>query len=73
MPGTPLAQWQKYLEYWGGRDLTYAQDPKYDAMRALNIRTMHSTVIVGRQGEIVFRDPNTTTFDDLKEAVEKAL
>ena len=73
MRGTPLAQWQEYLEQWGGADLTYAQDLKFDAMRALNIRTMHSTVIVDRQGEIVFRDRQTTTFEDLKEAVEKAL
>ena len=27
MRGTPLAQWQEYLEQWGGENLTYAQDP----------------------------------------------
>ena len=73
MRGTPLAQWQEYLERWGGANMTYAQDPNFNAMRALNIRTMHSTVIFDRQGEIVFRDRETTTFEVLKETVEKAL
>ena len=71
--GTPLAQWQEYLERYGGAELTYAQDLKFEAMRALNIRTMHSTVIFNRQGEIVLHDPETTTFEVLKETVEKAL
>ena len=52
--------------------MTYAQDLNFEAMRALNIRTMHSTVIFDRQGEIVFRDPETTSFEVLKETVEKA-
>ena len=64
--GIPLAQWRAYLERWGGGDMTYTQDLNFEAMRALNIRTMHSTVIVDRQGEIVFRDPETTAFEVLK-------
>ena len=70
--GTSLAQLQAYLERWGGGDMTYAQDLNFEAMRALNIRTMHSTVIFDRQGEIVFRDSETTSFEVLKETVEKA-
>ena len=67
MRGMPLAQWQAYLERWGGVDMAYAQDLNFEAMRALNIRTMHSTVIFDRQGE------ETTAFEVWKEVVEKAL
>ena len=69
----PLDDWQKYMKEAGGEDLTYAQDSTFAAVRALKIRTAGATVIINRQGEIVFRDRYATPFELLREAVEKAL
>ena len=69
----PLDYWQKYFERWGGEGVTYAQDPTFEAVRALNIQTAGATVIIDRQGQIIFRDRSATPFELLKGWVEKAL
>ena len=73
MRSAPLDDWQKYFKYWGGGDVTYAQDSTFAAVRALNIQTAGATVIFDRQGKMVFRDHYATPFEFLQEAVEKAL
>ena len=73
MRGAPLDYWKEYLERYGAENLTYAQDPDFDSVHALKIQTSGATVIIDREGKIVFRDRYTTPFEILKEAVEKVL
>jgi len=51
----------------------YAQDRRREAMRALDIQTAGATVVISKQGRVVFRDRAATRYEVLKKAVEAAL
>ncbi|MCH9044513.1 MAG: TlpA family protein disulfide reductase [SAR324 cluster bacterium] len=67
-----LEDWEKYWREVGGGDVIYAHDPRREAIRTLNVRTAGATVIIDKQGRIAFKDQFATTYEELKEAVEKA-
>ncbi|PCI28528.1 MAG: hypothetical protein COB67_06280 [SAR324 cluster bacterium] len=68
-----LEYWQSYLKKFGGENLVIARDTTGQAMRIFKIRTSGSTVILNRQGQVVYRDGSATPYPILKSAVEKAL
>ena len=68
----PLEHWEKFWRDAGGGDAIYAHDPRREAIRTLNVRTAGATVIIDKQGRIVFKDESATTYKVLKEAVERA-
>ncbi len=67
-----LESWEEFVRDAGGGDAIYAHDPRREAIRTLNVRTVGSTVIIDKQGRIVFKDGSATTYKVLKEAVERA-
>ncbi len=67
-----LEDWEKYWREVGGGDVIYAHDPRREAIRTLNVRTVGSTVIIDKYGRIVFKDGVATAYKVLKEAVERA-
>lgn len=69
----PLDYWRQYWRGVGGGDVVYAQDTRMEAVRALRIQTAGATVVINRKGRIVFRDLYATPYEQLKEAVQKAL
>ena len=69
----PLDYWRQYWLGVGGGDVVYAQDTRREAVRTLEIRTAGATVVINGKGQIVWRDLYATTYETLKEAVEKAL
>ncbi len=71
--GAPLDYWREYWQKAGGGEVIYAQDPRREAIRPLDIRTAGATVVINRKGQIVWRDLQATTYETLKEAVEQAL
>ena len=69
----PLDYWRQYWRRVGGGDVVYAQDTRREAVRALQIQTAGATVVIDRQGRIVWRDLYATPYEQLQAAVEKAL
>ena len=67
-----LESWEKFLRDSGGGDAIFAHDPRREAIRTLNVRTVGSTVIIDKYGRIVFKDGFATAYKVLKEAVERA-
>lgn len=72
-PAAGLKKWKKYWLSLGGGEVIYAQDSRMEAVKVLKIKTAGSTVIINRQGRIVYQDRSATTYEVLKEGVEKAL
>lgn len=67
-----LESWEEFVRHNGGGDVIYAHDPRREAIRTLNVRTVGATVIIDKQGRIVFKDESATAYKVLKEAVERA-
>jgi len=67
-----LESWEEFVRDNGGGDAIYAHDPRREAIRTLNVRTVGSTVIIDKYGRIVFKDESATSYKVLKEAVERA-
>ena len=65
--------WEEYWRGVGGGDVLYASDDKRQAIIAFNVRTPGATVVVNRNGEVVFQDGYATTYETLLQAVLKAL
>ncbi|MCH8076675.1 MAG: TlpA family protein disulfide reductase [SAR324 cluster bacterium] len=73
-PQIPLQKWERYFrQFSGDSGIILAQDTRREAIITLNVRTAGATVILDKQGRIVFRDPLASTYKVLKDAVEKAL
>ncbi len=67
---------QAWIAYWrasGGGDVIYAEDSRMEAVKALKIRTAGATVIIDKEGRIVFQDRYATRYGVLKFAVESAI
>ncbi len=71
--GAPLDYWRDYWQKAGGGEVIYAQDTRREAIRTLGIQTAGATVVINKKGQIVWRDLQATSYETLKEAVEKTL
>ena len=72
-PGLHIQIWIDYWRAAGGGDVIYAEDSRMEAVKALNIRTAGATVIIDKEGRIVFQDRLATRYAVLKIAVESAI
>ena len=68
-----LEIWEEYWRGVGAGDVLYASDNKRQAILAFNVRTPGATVVVNRNGEVVFQDGYATNYETLLQAVLKAL
>ena len=68
-----LEIWEEYWRGVGGGDVLYASDNDRQAILAFNVRSAGATVIVDRNGEVVFQDGYATSYETLLQAVLKAL
>lgn len=70
-----LEEFRAFLESVGGDvDFVFTQDTDDGrAMQVYDIRSLGVTVIVGRDGRIVYRDEFATAYETLREAILKAL
>ena len=57
----------------GGGDAHFAEDTNKKAIAAFNIRALGTTIIINREGQIVYRDAGATTYEKLRSEVDKAL
>ncbi len=69
-----LEEWQAFLKQFGAGDFIWAQDTDDQrAIIAYNIQSLGTTVIVGRDGEIAYRDEDASTYEMLRTGVLQAL
>ncbi len=68
-----LRQWEEFWRYVGGGDALFAEDINRTAIAAFNVRTLGTTIIINREGQIVYRDAGATTYEKLRSEVDKAL
>lgn len=69
-----LEEYRDYMQEYGAGDLVWAQDTDDNsAVRAFNIRGLGTTIVVDRNGRIIYRDVGPTAYDTLRPEVVKAL
>ncbi len=72
-PQIPLQKWERYFRRFGGdSEVVFAQDTRREAIMTLIVRTAGATIVLDKQGRIVFRDRLASTYQVLKDAVERA-
>ncbi|MFQ5860302.1 MAG: TlpA family protein disulfide reductase [Dehalococcoidia bacterium] len=72
-PQYSLQEWQTFWRNIGADDVLWAQDTDGSATRAYQIRALGTTVVIDRQGRVVYRDEGATSYDTLRQAVQEAL
>ena len=72
-PSSPLEDWIAYWRSKGADDVIWATDTDQGVVRALQVRTLGTTIIIGRDGRISYRDGGATPYDVLKSEVLKVL
>ena len=72
-PFYDLQSWKTYWRGLGAGDVLWAQDTDYSAIAAYNALTLGTTIIIDRQGRIVYRDGGATSYEKLSAEVKKAL
>lgn len=77
MSGAPPAQAKTISAYYrdqlgGGPGLVYALDPQFTAVRAYQVRSLGTTVVIDDAGVVRFRDARTTSSDTLRAALQEA-
>lgn len=65
-----LEEWQAFLGDFGATDFVWAADT-FDqlASRTYNIQSLGTTVIIDRDGQLVYRDEVASSYEMLKPAV----
>ena len=72
-PFYDLQYWKSFWKSLGAGDVLWAQDTDYSAVVAYNALTLGTTIIIDRQGRIIYRDGGATSYDKLRAEIEKAL
>lgn len=74
VPDFGLERWRAFWKSIGAGDVVWAQDTDDNqAVRSYNVQSLGTTIIIGRDGKIVYRDAGATTYEKLREEVLKAL
>ena len=69
-----LEEWQAFLEEFGAVDFVWAADT-FDqrAVQTYNVRSLGTTIIIDREGQLVYRDEAASSYKMLETAVLAAL
>lgn len=62
----------RYRELGGGERLVYSFDPEFEAARAYDVRALGTTVVIGPDGLVTFRDEQASSAATLQQAVNTA-
>lgn len=65
-----VAQYRDELS--GGERLVYSFDPEFEAVRAYDVRALGTTVVIGPDGLVTFRDEQASSATTLQQAVDAA-
>lgn len=75
LPGLyTVEKWKSFFQrIGGGGDVLFAQDTHQRAADAFNVMGLGTTIVVDREGQVVYRDSGATPYDILRAEVDKAL
>lgn len=74
LPAHSFEEWKGFWQYvGGGEDVVFAKDTSRRALTAFKIRALGTTIIINRQGQVVYRDSGATPYETLRSEVDKAL
>lgn len=68
-----LEDWKDF--WWsvgGGDDVTIAEDIDMRVVSALKVRGLGTTIIINRNGQVVYRDSGATPYATLRSEMDKA-
>ncbi len=68
-----LEDWRKYWRSKGASDVIWAEDREREVVRLLQVVSSGTTIIIGRQGHISYRDDGATPYNTLRAEVENVL
>ena len=68
-----LREWEAFWWDVGGGDAHFAEDTNKKAIAAFKVAALGTTVIINRDGQIVYRDAGATTYEKLRSEVDKVL
>lgn len=70
----PLRVWKDFWQWAGGGDqVLLAEDIGQRAVAALAVTGLGTTIIVDRNGRVVYRDSGPTAYERLRSEVDRAL
>lgn len=72
-PGDTESELAHFRDASGGGELAWALDPVAAIVRPYAVTALDTTVIIGRDGQVVYRDAVPTRYEQLKQALEKLL
>lgn len=67
-----MSEWFVFLQNAGAGDFLLAEDPDGSVVTAFNIQYLGTTIILNANGEIVYRDEVTSTYEMLREGMLNA-
>jgi len=74
LPGRfTLGEWRAFWQYLGGGEVLFAEDARQQAVPAFNVRALGTTIIINREGRVLYRDSGATTYEKLRVEVGRAL
>ncbi len=68
-----LDDWQTFWRSTGALDVTWAQDTNLQATRTYGVTALGTTIIIDREGQIVYRDHKPTSQETLQSEIGKVL
>lgn len=70
----PLPEWKRFwAAVGGGYEVRFAQDIGKRVAAAFQVRELGTTIIIDRQGSVVYRDWGPTSYGTLARVVDKLL
>lgn len=73
----PIYALEDWVDFWKNRaragDVLWAQDTSERAIKAYKLVALGTEIIVGRQGQIVFRSDGPVGYEKLRSRIESAL
>lgn len=69
-----LREWQTFLEAFGAVDFVWAEDSRDQfASRTFNVQSLGTTIILDREGRMIYRDDTASSYEMLESGVLKAV
>ena len=72
-PWIPVEDWRDFWRSKGAEDVSWANDVGQEMLKLFKVTGLGTTIIIDRQGRIVYRDGGATSYAKLRAEVEKAL
>ena len=70
-PWIPVEDWRDFWRSKGAEDVSWANDVGQEMLKLFKVTGLGTTIIIGPQGRISYRDAGATPYDVLRAEIEK--